>query len=250
MTSTGQRPPDQAGVEPTSGRARQPNVVALLLLGGAFAALLVGVLTRGAVVTVDLQVRAWVLAHHPHRAVVLSTTITALADPKISVAALMLVATRLSRRRRSTAPLVLAGLGAAGLTTSVVALKALVHRPGPALVRGHVPTGYFPSGHTTSALLCYGLIAVLLTYRAPSWRYAPAFRAGFVAAAPVGAAMVYSNFHWLSDVLAGGALGGTLLWVAVATAARLPGSAAPLGRRAQDQGVDASGSTPMPSTDQ
>ena len=59
-------------------------------------------------------------------------------------------------------------------------------------------------------------------------RYGPAFRVGLAVAAVVGAAMVYSNFHWLSDVLAGWALGGTLVWMAVAVAPRLAGSSGPV----------------------
>ena len=206
---------------------RRPRAAALAVLLAGFVALLIGVEADGPVVSADLGVRTWVLAHHPSGLVALSTAVTDVGNPMVSVTALLVVAAALSRRRGTAAPLLLALLGAGALTAAVLVLKAWVGRAGPALRHGHAVTGYFPSGHTTSSFLCYGLIALLLTYRGPAWRYGPAFRVGLCAAALVGTAMVYSNFHWLSDVLAGGTLGGVLLWAAVAGAARWPGVWAP-----------------------
>ncbi len=206
---------------------RRPKATALAVLLAGFVALLIGVEADGLVVSADLGVRTWVLAHHPSGLVALSTAVTDVGNPMVSVTALLVVAAALSRWRGTTAPLLLALLGAGALTATVLVLKTWVARPGPALRHGHVGTGYFPSGHTTSSFLCYGLIALLLTYGGPAWRYGPAFRVGLYAAALVGAAMVYSNFHWLSDVLAGLTLGGVLLWAAVAVAARWPGVWAP-----------------------
>ncbi len=121
---------------------------------------------------------------------------------------------------------------------AVVVLKAWVGRAGPALRHGHVATGYFPSGHTTSAFLCHSLVIVLARGVGISGWYPPAFRVGSGAAALVGTAMVYSNFHWLSDVLAGWALGAGLLVTTVGVAQHLLGSAAP---GQQGSGLTASG---------
>jgi len=210
---------------------RRPKAAALAVLLAGFVALLIGVEANGPVVSADLGVRTWVLAHHPSGLVALSTAVTDVGNPEVSVIALLVVAAALSLWRGTAAPLLLALLGAGALTAAVLVLKTWVGRGGPALSHGRVGTGYFPSGHTTSSFLCYGLIALLLTYRGSAWRYGAAFRVGLCAAALVGAAMVYSNFHWLSDVLAGGTLGGVLLWAAVAAAARWPGVWAPDGLR-------------------
>ncbi len=215
--------PDLAALEV----GRRPKAATLAVLLAGFVALLIGVEADGPVVSADLGVRTWVLAHHPSGLVALSTAVTDVGNPEVSVIALLVVAAALSLWRGTAAPLLLALLGAGALTAAVLVLKTWVGRGGPALSHGHVGTGYFPSGHTTSSFLCYGLIALLLTYGGPAWRYGAAFRVGLCAAALIGTAMVYSNFHWLSDVLAGGTLGGVLLWAAVAAAARWPGVWAP-----------------------
>ena len=201
------------------GPPRHPPIGVLLSLVVVFVALMAGVLTGGAVVRWDLQTRAWMLAHHPSGLVSASTTVTKAGSPYISAVVLLGVAVAVSRRRRSPAPLALTALVLSVLIASVTGLKALVGRPGPALVHHQVRTGYFPSGHTTSAFVCYGLVALLLTHRASHGRCLWTFGSGLAAAAVVGTAMVYSNFHWLSDVLAGAALGGILTWGTVAVAA-------------------------------
>ncbi len=75
----------------------------------------------------------------------------------------------------------------------------------------------FPSGHTTTATIGYGLTALLLLKLASSGRrrylmWAPAV----VIAACVGGSRVYLGVHWPSDVLGGWLLGAA--WVALAAA--------------------------------
>ncbi len=72
----------------------------------------------------------------------------------------------------------------------------------------------FPSGHTSGAMLLYGLLAAYLMGRLPRW---PARAAVAVLAlalvALVGLSRVYLGAHYLSDVLAAAAFG--LAWLAV-----------------------------------
>ncbi len=96
------------------------------------------------------------------------------------------------------------------------AFKLLVHRARPDEVFAWVPRGgySFPSGHTTSSILFYGLLAFFL------WRMAKkgiarklvvlVFGIGIFL---IGFSRVYLGVHWPSDVLAGWALGGSLLVV-------------------------------------
>lgn len=82
---------------------------------------------------------------------------------------------------------------------------ALVHATGPAL----------PSGHTTQATAFYGTLALVASRRLVARRLVLGARAGAVATAVlVGASRVYLGVHWASDVLAGWALGATLVLVA------------------------------------
>jgi undecaprenyl-diphosphatase len=66
----------------------------------------------------------------------------------------------------------------------------------------------FPSGHAMSALICYGLLAYLLIPKMPSllWKWV----VGIVALLIVlfdGFSRVFQGNHYLTDVLAGYALG-------------------------------------------
>jgi undecaprenyl-diphosphatase len=106
--------------------------------------------------------------------------------------------------------------GAAGLYNIV---KPVVGQPRPpaALWIGHFGGAGFPSGHATQGVAFYGMLAVLLSIglslRARTFLWAGA---GLVAIA-IGASRIYLGAHWLSDVLAGYALGAA--WVAVLLAA-------------------------------
>jgi membrane-associated phospholipid phosphatase len=67
----------------------------------------------------------------------------------------------------------------------------------------------FPSGHTTQAF-------ALASVAAATWSDRPWVGAvAFTLASGVGAARVYGNHHYLSDVLAGAALGTTVGWYVV-----------------------------------
>ena len=93
---------------------------------------------------------------------------------------------------------------------SVLGLKALLGRPGPPGSTVHGVFGYYPSGHTATALVCSATVAALLAERHPCSR-------GRLAAASaswtvlVGASMVFHGFHWLSDVVAAVLLGGVIV---------------------------------------
>jgi membrane-associated phospholipid phosphatase len=109
---------------------------------------------------------------------------------------------------RSWRPMLIAG-GAAVVLASVIPLKIWVGRPGPGeVVLGNAALGFFPSGHTADALCCYATAAYLL---ATSVWTGPAARrrlgalvVGLLAFTMFG--LLWSNYHWLSDIL------GSLCW--------------------------------------
>ncbi|UGY93874.1 phosphatase PAP2 family protein [Streptomyces gobiensis] len=89
----------------------------------------------------------------------------------------------------------------------VLPLKALLDRPGP--VDG---SGYYPSGHTATAVVAYGATAALLLPFTPGVRA----RRGVVAAAVLlvlatAVGLVRRGFHWPLDVVASWCLGGLLM---------------------------------------
>jgi membrane-associated phospholipid phosphatase len=118
-------------------------------------------------------------------------------------------------RLRRAYPVVLALGAVAGVTVAVIGGKDLIGRPGP----GESPVaadqwGFFPSGHTATSTVCYGVGALLLG-RVVS---APACRRLRVAAAAlcalIGFSLLWCDYHWLADVLAAWALCGIVLWAA------------------------------------
>lgn len=72
----------------------------------------------------------------------------------------------------------------------------------------------FPSGHTISAVMCYGLLAYLLWPKMPMrfWKAAAIFAAVLIVVY-IGFSRVFIGDHYLSDVLAGAALG--IAWSAL-----------------------------------
>ncbi len=138
----------------------------------------------------------------------------------VAVPLVLAVAASLGRRGdRPAAVLLVTAFGAGeGL---LYGLKAFFHRarPGLRLVAEH---GYsFPSGHSFTAALVYGLLAVL----AWRWAEAPAVRVTLVLAcvalaALVGVSRIVLGVHYATDVLGGFALAAGWL-AAVLAVARL-----------------------------
>lgn len=90
-------------------------------------------------------------------------------------------------------------------------------RPDGAVLDTHA----FPSGHAATAMLAWGLLAlVVLPAVARHWRFTPLARRFAIGvwlgvAATTGACRVLGGVHWASDVVAGWAFGGVVLAVAV-----------------------------------
>ncbi|GAB2460714.1 phosphatase PAP2 family protein [Streptomyces incanus] len=106
----------------------------------------------------------------------------------------------------------------------VVPLKEWADRPGTPAVPPAV--GYYPSGHTATAVVAYGAAVLLLVplLRSPAVRRAlPLLCAALVAGASYG--LVRRGYHWPLDVAASWCLGALLLiclWLLVGRNSRPP----------------------------
>jgi membrane-associated phospholipid phosphatase len=110
--------------------------------------------------------------------------------------------------------LLLTTVSGSALTAQI--LKVLVARPRPELALYPLDSFSFPSGHATSAMALYGVIAYILLWgseRSP-YRYLGLFLCG-LAISLVGFSRIYLGFHYLTDVLAGYVIGALWLWVTV-----------------------------------
>ncbi len=120
------------------------------------------------------------------------------------------------RERRGDAVLAVGAMAGASLVFRV--LKAVLERSRPPLTDRLVPAlnESLPSGHATMSIVVLGTIVVLAwPERTVVERTALVAAAGLWVAA-VGATRVYLGVHWLSDVLAGWAVGAAWLALCVA----------------------------------
>lgn len=118
----------------------------------------------------------------------------------------------------AAAPIV--ALSLASLTSTIA--KQVFDRPRPpaALRAADTSTAAFPSGHSTSAAACFiaiGLVLAIAVVRRP-WVRAAVVAGAAACAGVVGISRLVLAVHWLSDVVAGWAL-GTAAAVTVVVAA-------------------------------
>lgn len=96
-----------------------------------------------------------------------------------------------------------------GVLASVQGVKDAIGRVRPEPIEGIVATSAsFPSGNSAIAAAVYGLLAVLIARQLPNQTHRSAiWTAALVLIALVGFSRLYLGVHYLSDVLAGFALG-------------------------------------------
>jgi undecaprenyl-diphosphatase len=193
--------------------------------------LTINVLASGPLVGADQRIRVFVQSHGGsagwHWLDAPARLVVNLAGPGVAVPVLALAALAVSARRRSLRPLLTAAVAAVLLLVTVIPAKILIGRLSPGqrpLAPGAL--GSFPSGHMTTAAVCY-VVAMLLVVPALPARV----RRGAVAIAlawclVVGAALVWRNEHWSTDVVAGWALAAIIIQVALPVASRLTRGAA------------------------
>lgn len=192
-----------------------------LLAAALLTAVLVTVdlLNRGPLERFDLRVSEvvsdWGLEGSPaYPAVWVVTQLGGRAAILVVLAALVGV---IAWRRRSWVPLVRVLVALALLTAAVYAIKYATGRTAPAFPGSfffHDDGASYPSGHVANAVLMWGVAR----WQAVDFRLPPAVQRTFwwlAIAGPVatGLAMVSLDFHWVTDAVAGGAVGVLLLGV-------------------------------------
>jgi membrane-associated phospholipid phosphatase len=201
-----------AGPGPDAGLRTSPTVLA-----GLLAVLTVAVVEGWWPVSLDHQVADALPGRHAGGLDGLllrsAAVLIGIATPQLTVLVTLLVTAAACWRQQSSAALRQVALPVVYLAVSVLVLKALVGRPGPPGSHPHHVLGYYPSGHTATALVCVGALARLLGQSRPRWRR----RLTLVTwswTLLVGAALVFHGYHWLSDVLAALLLGSLVLVLA------------------------------------
>lgn len=166
---------------------------------------------------IDVPVLQWMVAHRTEGLNAVVTAFSTIGGPVIMpiIAAVTVIA--LARHWRSRLPITLMVAATAGSVAATVVGKKYVARVRPDHALAVPPYEFapsFPSGHSLNSVVVGGVVAYLL------WRHLhrPASRAavvvvGVVFALAMGMSRVYLGHHWLTDVLAGWALGAA--WLAL-----------------------------------
>lgn len=120
------------------------------------------------------------------------------------------------RERRVWQPLLRVAVTLVLLTAVVYALKVGLGRTAPGSGDSilYVDGLSYPSGHSANAVLWWGTaVSLARSYRMPGWLVRAC--TGMALAAPIltTVAMIALNYHWLTDIVAGLALGLVLLWL-------------------------------------
>jgi membrane-associated phospholipid phosphatase len=133
------------------------------------------------------------------------------ALPVLAVCALVAAAWH-----RSPRPLIAAVTGVVLLLGIVVPAKILITRAGPGLPPvPHGSMGVFPSGHTSTSSVCLGLAALLLAGGLPGTARRAVTATMATLCFLVGTALIWCDYHWFTDVLAGWALSALIVMTAL-----------------------------------
>jgi len=139
--------------------------------------------------------------------------ISAIGQVSVQAGALLMLAAILARRSLRRRPLLVAAAAVMVVGVSVGVGKLLLGRgrPGEDVRALHVGGSSFPSGHTTTAVVLGGVAAWLIGQHAR--RVVRRLGQGLAVmwAGLIGVDRLYLDVHWLTDVLAGWALGAALL---------------------------------------
>ncbi|BFV57079.1 hypothetical protein KCMC57_up21830 [Kitasatospora sp. CMC57] len=169
-------------------------------------------LTRGGVHTLRRALGSTLLNH-------LGAGLSDFGDPALAMPVLLLTAAVAAWREHRTGrvrwwyPLPVAVLAGVLVPLLVVPGKAWFARPGPfGYPLAPEQLGWYPSGHTATSAIAYGTAALLVgpTLHRPVRRRLYGLTA--LLCLGVGAGLVWSDYHWLLDVLASWCLAGVLLW--------------------------------------
>jgi membrane-associated phospholipid phosphatase len=193
----------------------------LLLL---LALLTVNVLDNGPLVAVDQRIRDAVQAQANSATwrwlddgrYSLAQLLTDVGNNQVAIPVLAVCAVIAAVWRSSLRPPLAAVIGVGLLVGTVIPAKILIARAGPGLppvLPGAM--GVFPSGHTATSSVCLGLGALLVAGGMPDLARRAVLAGTAAVCFLVGTALIWCDFHWFTDVVAGWALSALIIMAAL-----------------------------------
>jgi membrane-associated phospholipid phosphatase len=197
------------------------SVLAALALAAVFGLIAVRVVTAGVAAWPNPSIERFALGHRTEWMTAVMRSLTWAGSSTVLILLILAVGGAPLVRRRDVRPLLWLAAGLVGANLLFRIAKVLVAQPRPPAALHLVSaSGYgFPSGHATSAIACWGMLAVVLcSGRSRRDALIGATFATLVVLL-VGASRIYLGVHWWTDVAAGLALGGS--WLCILCAAFL-----------------------------
>lgn len=197
--------------------ADRPRLLALLLALAlaAYAAIAADVVEGGRLSAFDDDISAWVARSMPSWAEWIARLLSWIGGWVGVTLIVTVVVVWLARRGVAELGVLLILVALGGQLINSIA-KAGYDRPRPTAGSPIAlpASSSFPSGHAMTGIAVFGLLGLLLARELPSGRArSAAICAGFALGALIGASRVVLNVHFLTDVLAGAALG--LAWLSL-----------------------------------
>ena len=197
-------------VDPETATGLALTVAGLVVIAGgaAVGVLLLMVRRNRGFARWDLSAARWAATHATDASTSVLRVISMLGGTMVIVIAVVLTLVFEQRRLRSRAVVLFLLVAVIGQNVLANGIKVLVDRARPDLSQ---LTGFasssFPSGHATAAAATYAAIALVVSRRrGPSVRAMLAGGAAAIAVAVAGT-RVMLGVHWVTDVMAGLALG-------------------------------------------
>ncbi len=189
----------------------------------AFVGLTQDVLIHEKAASLDPRVQAFAVAHRTGWLSSILQAITWLGSGVVLIPLLVAISLNWLWARQNRRTIVQLWTGYFGATVLYAVVKLLVEQPRPpaAELIGHTVGWSYPSGHATQAIVAWGMLAFILGYGRRLRTRLLLVATAVIIVALVGISRVYLGAHWLTDVLAGYALGVT--WLALLLALYLWG---------------------------
>lgn len=195
--------------------------IAILAAAIVFVLLAIDVAFHGLATHLDDQIRDLIQPRKPATPLWMAFP-GGLGELWVATPLFVLAGVLVAQQRWQWWPLVLALGSFAAVELAVLVLKLLIGREGPGAQAERIGyPGYFPSGHTATSAVCFGVVVYLLMCaRDPLGKAERASRIGLVGGLLFGAITawrsVLGDFHWFADGVGGLLLAFVVLVVAFA----------------------------------
>jgi membrane protein DedA with SNARE-associated domain/membrane-associated phospholipid phosphatase len=184
----------------------------------AFGALTQDVVGGDEMALVDPKLTSWIVAHRVEGLTSAMRILTWLGSTAVIWPMVVVLGGWLLLGRRDWRPLAMLAVAVGGAMATYKIVKPLVTRARPpaSLWIGHYTGTAFPSGTSSKAAAFYAMAAIVIGARLRPVGRAVSWALATTAWLVVGFSRIYLGAHWLTDVLAGFALG--IAWVALVAA--------------------------------